>query len=118
MNSTSSVAAIAPMNAAMGTSAWEVGATAQQMAAATPAPEFTPIVPGDASGLASTLCVSAVSYTHLDVYKRQHHGLAAGEEEHVGAHLVGLIDNVVHFLVCCLLYTSPAGAEAATCCST
>ena len=52
-------AAIAPRKAAAGTSTCEVGAIAQQSAAASPAPEFTPIVLGAASGFASTLCVSA-----------------------------------------------------------
>ena len=59
MNSTSSAAAMAPVKAATGTSASEPGATAQQSAAARPAPEFTPMVLGAARGLASTLCVSA-----------------------------------------------------------
>lgn len=51
MNSTSSAAAIAPRKAAAGTSTCEVGAIAQQSAAASPAPEFTPIVLGAASGV-------------------------------------------------------------------
>ena len=59
MNRTSSAAAMAPMKAATGTRAWAVGAAAQQSAAASPAPEFTPMVLGAARGLASTLCVSA-----------------------------------------------------------
>ena len=50
---------MAPAKAAAGTSASESGAMAQHIAAARPAPAFTPTVPGEASGFARTLCVIA-----------------------------------------------------------
>ena len=52
---TTRAATSAPQRAIKGVYCWEMGATAQQSATANPAPELTPITPGDARGFPSTV---------------------------------------------------------------